>query len=1033
MLQDTKNNTQQFGRGAEWRIWDLHIHTPASFHWDGKKFGNNETENNALVDQMINAMNKADASVFALMDYWTFDGWFKLKHRLQSPDAPKLLKKVFPGIELRLAAPMTGRLNAHVIFSDEINDQELHDFKAKLKLELIDRPLSQDSLRAYARYVGADLLQTRGYKKLEVDADDTLALAAGHKIAELTVASYKEAINAMPQNTAIGFMPFTTNDGLSSVDQNKHYAYALGLFQSSPIFETRDSDMWASFVGIKTDKNQKYFDNFQSALKNIPRLAVSGSDAHRFTGAPGDWDKRGYGVFPGDRKTWIKADPTWMGLLQAIKEPAKRSFIGLKPEKLIEIENNKTFYIDKVEVKKTADATLSDRWLDGTQVNLNSDLVAIIGNKGSGKSALADVIALLGNSQQSKHFSFLKKNRFRGRNDAPAKFFKGEMFWKAGDPTSSLLSENPSDDKVELVKYIPQGRFEDLCNAHVSGSSDAFELELRDVIFSHVSRADRGEALDFNQLIESQEANYRSELSEKRKNLSLINQSIVRMEEQLHPTVTKRLNELLSLKVRERKEHEALKPAAVSEPTQTLSEEQKVAQSHIEKLDQKNIHLQNTIKLLNRALQSCSVKLRAASNIRNQIKILKTQLESFNEATEDDFRTINIPKEDVIKLKLNLVKVEAAEAKLKVHIASFKKKINEREENIRVNVSSKSPYAAQLNGPQREYQAYKVAENQWRQRLQEIDGDVTLPDSRLGLEKRISQINVLPELLKEKNEERLNTTRSIFEILMEQRDARAKLFLPLQKVIEDNELIQQDYQLAFKANLDGNSSVIATNIFDSVKQSSGELRGEDKSYAAINQRYEEYDFIQPDDAANFTASLAKLLEDSAGQRGEAQYGIHSLLRKDKSAKDVYDYIFGLEYITPKYTLSFQETEIEQLSPGQRGALLLIFYLLVDKGRNPIVLDQPEENLDNETVVNLLVPVLDKAKNSRQIIMVTHNPNLAVVCDAEQIIFASFERKGGSEITYTSGSIESPLINKCVVDVLEGTKRAFDNRGGKYHP
>jgi len=160
MFQDAKDNTQEFGRGAEWRIWDLHIHTPASFHWDGKTFGDNETENNALIDQMINAMNNADASVFALMDYWTFDGWFKLKHRLESPDAPKLLKKVFPGIELRLAAPMTGRLNAHVIFSDEINDQELHDFNAKLKLELIDRPLSQDSLRAYARYVGADLLQT---------------------------------------------------------------------------------------------------------------------------------------------------------------------------------------------------------------------------------------------------------------------------------------------------------------------------------------------------------------------------------------------------------------------------------------------------------------------------------------------------------------------------------------------------------------------------------------------------------------------------------------------------------------------------------------------------------------------------------------------------------------------------------------------------------------------------------------------------------------------------------------------------------
>ena len=65
-------------------------------------------------------------------------------------------------------------------------------------------------------------------------------------------------------------------------------------------------------------------------------------------------------------------------------------------------------------------------------------------------------------------------------------------------------------------------------------------------------------------------------------------------------------------------------------------------------------------------------------------------------------------------------------------------------------------------------------------------------------------------------------------------------------------------------------------------------------------------------------------------------------------------------------------------------------------------------------------------------MVTHNPNLAVVCDAEQIIYSSFDRKNDATIKYVPGSIESPLINRHVVDVLEGTKIAFDNRRNKYH-
>jgi len=64
--------------------------------------------------------------------------------------------------------------------------------------------------------------------------------------------------------------------------------------------------------------------------------------------------------------------------------------------------------------------------------------------------------------------------------------------------------------------------------------------------------------------------------------------------------------------------------------------------------------------------------------------------------------------------------------------------------------------------------------------------------------------------------------------------------------------------------------------------------------------------------------------------------------------------------------------------------------------------------------------------------ITHNPNIAVVCDAEQIIHSSIDRADGSRITYTSGAIEDPIINKHVLDVLEGTRPAFDNRDAKYH-
>ncbi|MGB8115367.1 MAG: hypothetical protein WCF22_16415, partial [Candidatus Sulfotelmatobacter sp.] len=64
--------------------------------------------------------------------------------------------------------------------------------------------------------------------------------------------------------------------------------------------------------------------------------------------------------------------------------------------------------------------------------------------------------------------------------------------------------------------------------------------------------------------------------------------------------------------------------------------------------------------------------------------------------------------------------------------------------------------------------------------------------------------------------------------------------------------------------------------------------------------------------------------------------------------------------------------------------------------------------------------------------VTHNPNLAVVCDADQIVRTYIDKGNGNQISYESGAIEDNPINKTAVDVLEGTYRAFDNRRKKYH-
>jgi ABC-type lipoprotein export system ATPase subunit len=1023
-----------FERGSEWRQWDLHVHTPASFHWSGQKFDPDPSSkaNVAMVDAMIEALNSAAPRVFALMDYWTFDGWFALKRRLAEAGAPKLTKTVFPGIELRLAAPTTCRLNAHVLFPDDVADQVLHDFKSALRVEIVSRPLSEASLIELARKVGDDKLKHHGFKKAEVDVDDQLALRAGSTIAEINCESYKAAIEQVPEGQAIGFMPYDTSDGLAEVKWQDHYAYFLGLFATSPIFESRNADLRGAFVNEETPGNAKWIKHFQAGLGNVPRLVVSGSDAHRFTGVKGDNDKRGYGDFPSGKATWIKADPTFRGLRQAIMEPAKRSYIGERPPKIAEVAENKTYFIDSVTVTRNPAATGAGSWLDGSNLPLNPDLVAIIGNKGSGKSALADVIALLGNSRQKAHFSFLKKDRFRGKSGEPAKHFMGTLTWCDASVVQRNLNDDPPEDNVELVRYIPQGHFEELCNEHVSGRSNAFERELRAVIFSHAGESIRLGALDFDQLIEQQESSYRDQLSEFRKDLKRLNQEIAGMEDQLQPEVKRSLQELLTLKARQIDEHNKITPAAVPKPATELTDEQKAVAAALDENSTKLKAIEERAATSSIVESALAGKLKAIQNVRERMRLLERSYKQFQDDAAKDLELLGLKVADLAVLKLDAQPLDQLAEAIPVEQATLKTAADKDVIDKAKLQAEQTALNANLNAPQQLYQQYLKALEVWEGKLVELTGAVDAPETQKGLQARIAQLDNLPKSLAERCEQRVTLAGEIFDILNAQRKAREELFKPVQDLIQGNSLIRDEYKLQFQATLGGSSDSVAASLFALIKQNSGDFRGEDESYSAVRKVAEQYDFNNRAGILGFVTTLHEKIVAAATGGSKGAIGITAILRKDKAASDVYDLLFGLTFLEPRYSLLFQDTHIEQLSPGQRGALLLIFYLLVDKGRNPIILDQPEENLDNETVVSLLVPVLSEAKRKRQIIMVTHNPNLAVVCDAEQVIYSSFDRKNASKITYRAGGIENPITNLHVVNVLEGTKPAFDNRRIKYH-
>lgn len=1024
---------REIARGSVWRQWDLHIHTPASFHWTGKRFEGDlsSPENCELVDEMIEAMNAAEPAVFAIMDYWTFDGWFALKHRLGEPGAPELKKTVFPGIELRLSAPTSKRLNAHVIFSETIPDHHLREFLSDLKLERTDRSVSKESLIDLARSTAEDMLVKKGHKKIAVEGDAEEALTAGYKLAEVKADSYKAAIKKVPDGQAIGFMPFDTSDGLTEVKWEDHYAYFLGLLESSPIFESRNADLRTAFLCEETPKNKGWIGNFKHGLKNIPRLVVSGSDAHCFVGVAGDNDRRGYGDFPSGKKTWIKSDPSFHGLKQAILEAAKRSFIGEKPPKLHAVQSSKTHFIESIEVVKTGTKAGIGNWLDGCDLPLNSDLVAIVGNKGSGKSALADVIATLGHSRQAKHFSFLKRDRFLGKSGEPARHFTGTLTWHDESTEARALHDLPTQDKLELVRYIPQNYFEELCNEHVSGKSDAFEKELRAVIFSHTSEEMRLGALDFDQLTEQHEQSLRNRLGEYRKELKTLNSSISRIEEQLQPIEAKKLTDQLLVKVREIEEHQKIKPEEVAPPPETMEPEQKQAAEALGATAQKIEAETKRTQQIQAEVTAIAKQQKALANAKEQLRLLQRSFDQTKQLIAEDLSLAGLNWGDVANLDIKTNLLDERTSALAEKQVALQTEASTLVDNLVTLEEEKKIHSIKLNARQQQFEMYQHQLAEWNKKLGTLTGTPTDPDTKVGLETRLAQIKELPARRAELQQARLKLTAEIFDSLDSQRKAREDLFKPVQDLIKVNDLIREDYRLQFQATLAASAEAIAELLFAMIKQTSGALRGQDEALLTVKKLFDSYDLNTKDGVLAFAKALHETVEMAAKTSG-AEVGIANILKKEQSAVSVYDLIFGLEFLEPRYSLLFQDTQIEQLSPGQRGALLLIFYLLVDNGKTPIILDQPEENLDNETVFRLLVPVLSEAKKKRQIIMVTHNPNLAVVCDAEQIIHASFDRASGCTIKYVSGSLESPTLNSAVVTVLEGTKPAFNNRSGKYH-
>lgn len=141
---------------------------------------------------------------------------------------------------------------------------------------------------------------------------------------------------------------------------------------------------------------------------------------------------------------------------------------------------------------------------------------------------------------------------------------------------------------------------------------------------------------------------------------------------------------------------------------------------------------------------------------------------------------------------------------------------------------------------------------------------------------------------------------------------------------------------------------------------------------------------------------------------------------DPTIKNKYTYV--IPYIT------VEGKNLNELSAGQKGTVYLCLKLATQLFSGPIIFDQPEDDLDNDFITNQLIELFKEIKKYRQVIIVSHNANLVVNADSEQVIIA---KNSYEKLSYESGALENETINKEICRILEGGERAFEKRRDKY--
>jgi len=921
-------------------------------------------------EDIVHALVSAGISVVAITDHHVIDA--KRIKELQVLGKDQLV--VLPGIEVR--TELGGKDSVHMVavFPEDSDIDDIWD-RLKVKHNLVQQKTD------------------RGDDSVYVDFQEFANNV--HELNGLTIIHAGSKTNSIEEIANSTAFKMALKTDLAR--------------EASDIFEIANPKNISSYIDIV----------FPAIGKNLPLILCS--DSHRLSE---------YAAPP----CWIKADPSFYGLRQVIYDPSDRVHLADQPESLIRISQNKTKYMKSVSFSRTEGSGLLETWFDGISVPLNPGLIAIIGNKGGGKSALAETIGLLGGCRHTKDFSFLHKDRFLSGRDPKGSHFKAALNWLDGTPTILTLSES-NDNLGERVRYIPQNYLETVCNALQMTDGGEFGRQLEHVILSHVPPAERAGHETLKSLVDYLTDEIEDSLKISRQKVLDLNAKIVEIEQRLNPNHKTLLQQGLESKQNELKVLDDARPSPISKPSDDpdTSTEMKEKIAEAKRRGDEVSGLEELVRINDRdqlkekqATISCTKLLQAIANFETQYEDLRAVWEKEGISAGVDMAAVvqvtlnRAPLDNRLKAagdSLNALQADmdlSKEGSLAFRLAQAKEALK--------------TLHSELTAPEQSYQKYLEAEKAWAEKRKQVLGDKDTPRTIVWYQQQLEELMLLPEELKELQDKRTEMVGMVFLSIEKWRNVYKQAYGPVQKYIDEHAPMTERVRFEFSASIADIG--LSHAFFDIVHQGRRGSFCRDGE-TVLKKLIAGADFSSAQSVVLFIREVFEYLEVDKRSTGGEPVAIEDQLKEGKSRLDLYNHLFSLEYLRPTYSLRWAGKDLDQLSPGEKGTLLLIFYLLIDKDTGPLLIDQPEENLDNQTVFGVLVPCINEARHRRQIVLVTHNPNLAIVCDADQIIRAKLDVDGRCQLSYDSGAIENPIMSAAVVDVLEGTKPAFEKREHKY--